>query len=322
MIPRAPWGGLATDHGPAEVVILGVPWDGAACWRGGAAQAPQGLRAISHTSPAISELGEIVDPRSFRVRDRGDVAPHGEATAGDGSRAYFARVEAAAAAAMREDPPAFLLGLGGDHSVTIPLVRAFAAAGGPFGLVLLDAHPDLFDVYDGSPLSAACPMRRALDTGKLRPEHLLILGTRSYNAVELEFMREHGIAFLPAREVDRRGAEQVTAWARERLAGVERVYLTLDIDVADPACAPGTGAPVAGGLSSRQLLDLTRGLLEALPVRAMDVVEISPELDPTQATLFLGLQLAFETFAVVAGKVQSSSPSTNQASRSRSRNTR
>jgi arginase family enzyme len=182
-------------------------------------------------------------------------------------------------------------------------VRAFASAtDAPFGVVHLDAHPDLFDTYDGSPLSNACPMRRALETGRLAPEHLLILGTRSYNPVELDFMREHGIRFVPARELDRGGVSAAVALARERLAGVGRVYLTLDIDVADPGCAPGTGAPVAGGLSSRQLLDLTRGLLEALPVKAMDIVEIAPPLDPTDATLFLGLQLVFETFAVLAGR--------------------
>jgi arginase family enzyme len=145
-------------------------------------------------------------------------------------------------------------------------------------------------------------MRRALDTGLLSARHLVILGTRSYNPVELDFMRENGIRFVPAREIDRRGVEAVVATAAERLDGVRHVYLTLDIDVADPSCAPGTGAPVAGGLSSRQLLDLTRGLLEALPVRAMDMVEIAPPLDPTDATLFLGLQVVFETFAVLAGK--------------------
>jgi arginase family enzyme len=94
--------------------------------------------------------------------------------------------------------------------------------------------------------------------------------------------------------------ESVVALARERLAGVQRVYLSLDIDVADPSCAPGTGAPVAGGLSSRQTLDLVRGLMEALPVRAMDMVEIAPNLDPTTATLFLGLQIIFESFVVLA----------------------
>jgi agmatinase len=298
MIERAPWGGLAAGSAaPPHVLVLGVPYDGSACWRAGAAEAPRRLREISSTSPAVSEEGHLVDPARFRVRDLGDVPVEGAAT-GD----YFARVEAAARRVLGA-PGAFLLALGGDHSVTTPLVRAYAAADrAAFGLVHLDAHPDLFDTYDGSPLSNACPVRRALETGALSPEHLLIVGTRSYNPVELDFMREHGIRFVPAREADRRGMDAVVALARDRLAGVARVYLTLDIDVADPACAPGTGAPVAGGLSSRQLLDLVRGLHETLPITAMDIVEIAPALDPTDATLFLGLQVVFETLAALDRK--------------------
>jgi agmatinase len=307
MVPRHPWGGLADPRadGPAEVVILGIPYDGGACWREGAAEAPRRLREISSSSPAISEEGLVVDPGRFRVRDVGDLAPDPRARGGAGAEAarqdYFAEVERRASAILAGSPESVLLALGGDHSVTIPLLRAFAASGPqPFGVVLLDAHPDLFDVYDGSPLANACPMRRALETGRLAPEHLLILGTRSYNACELDFMHERGIRFVPARELAKTGVDGAVALARQRLAGIERVYLTLDIDVADPACAPGTGAPVAGGLSSRETLDLVRGLLESLPVRAMDVVEIAPPLDPTDATLFLGLQIVFETFAVLA----------------------
>jgi agmatinase len=303
MIARAPWGGLAGPRGaragPADVALLGIPYDGAVCFRAGAAQAPARLRAISHTSPAISEDGFAVDATRFRVVDLGDVAPGAGDDAEPRRAAYFARVEAAAREALVDH--GFLLALGGDHSVTIPLVRAFADhVDRPFGLVLVDAHPDAFDTYDGSQLSHACSARRALDTGRLSPEHVLMLGTRSYNQVELEYLRDQGIRFVPARELDRAGIDAMLSLARERLAPVGDVYLTVDIDAADPACASGTGAPVAGGLSSRQLLDLVRGLHETLPVRAMDLVEIAPPLDPTDATLFLGLQLVFETFAARA----------------------
>jgi agmatinase len=299
MIPRHRWGGLADPASAAapHVAILGVPFDGGIGWRPGAAQAPEKIRAISASSPAVSEDGFVVDPARFQVRDLGDIAPAGS------TEEYFARVEARVREVLQGRHPPFLLSLGGDHSVLIPLFRGFAqSASGPVGLVLLDAHPDLFDVYDGSKLSHACPIRRCLETGRLAPEHLLILGTRSYNAVELDFMREKAIRFVPAREIDRAGAGAMLALARERLAGVTSVYLTLDIDVADPACAPGTGAPVAGGLSSRQLLDLTRGLVEVLPVAAMDLVEVSPPLDPTDATLFLAFQIVIETFAVLTRK--------------------
>jgi agmatinase len=308
MIKRHAWGGLAEPGlaPPHDVVILGLPFDGAACWHGGAAEAPARLREISSTSPAISEEGYVVDAGLLRVHDLGDIAPETAGGADDRARqAYFARVEQAVAHTARmaamAGRDAFLLAIGGDHSVSIPLMRGFAARFPEgFGVVSLDAHPDLFDTYDGSPLSNACPMRRALDGSRLAPEHLLIVGTRSYNKEELDFMKEKGIRFVPAREVERSGVDAVVALARERMAGLGNVYLSIDIDVADPGCAPGTGAPVAGGLSSRQLLDLTRGLVRDLPIRAMDLVEIAPPLDPTNATLFLALQIVFETLAVLA----------------------
>jgi agmatinase len=304
---RHPWGGLADPAWSlgADVSILGLPYDGAACFRKGAAEAPGRLRALSNSSPAVSEDGYLVDSRRFQVRDAGDVpAPvlgGGEADRSEAARqSYFERVETLA---REELATSFLLTLGGDHSVTIPLARAFAERHPQgFGMVLLDAHPDLFDTYEGSKTSHACPMRRALETGALRAEHLLILGTRSYNEVELDFMRQEQIRFVPAREVQRMGMDAAVKLARQQLGGVPAVYLTLDIDVADPSCAPGTGAPVAGGLTSRQLLDLSRGLVEALPVRAMDIVEVAPPLDPTDATLFLALQVVFETLGALARK--------------------
>jgi agmatinase len=308
MISRHPWGGLARPDvsPPHDVVILGVPYDGSACYRRGAAEAPRRLREISGTSPAISEEGFVVDPALLKVRDIGDVAPApggGEKIRDD----LFSRVERTVTDTLRlgalAGRDAFILSIGGDHSVTIPLVRGFASHFPEgFGLVSLDAHPDLFDTYDGSPLSNACPMRRALDGSRLTPDHLLIVGTRSYNEEELAFMREKGIRFVPSREIETEGVEAVVALAKERMVGVGNVYLSIDIDVADPSCAPGTGAPVAGGLSSRRMIDLTRGLVRALPVRAMDLVEISPPLDPADVTLYLALQIVFETFAVLAEK--------------------
>ncbi len=300
MIPRALWGGLCDEgSGPSWLALLGVPWDSSVGWRPGAAEAPGRLRKISHTSPAISEDGFALDPARHRVRDLGDVGPQVE----EGVLRYFDRVEETAQSVLCAVERPFLFSIGGDHSVLIPLFRGFAAARpGTLGLVLLDAHPDLFDEYDGSRTSHACPIRRAFDTGRLAPEHLLIVGTRSYNAVELDFMRAHGIRFVPARELERQGVDAVLALARQRLAACSAVYLTIDIDVADPAFAPGTGAPVAGGLTSRQLLELVRGLVETLPVGAADLVEVAPRLDPTDATLFLALQIVFETMAALARK--------------------
>src|SRR5712675_732512 len=225
MIPRHPWGGLAdpASKSPADLLILGLPWEGGACWRGGASETPRRLRAISNTSPAISETGTIVTPDLLRIDDLGDIEPEpGGGPVDDAARrAYFDRVQRLVTERLgRQAPgggPPFLLTIGGDHSVGIPLLRGFSAAKpGGYGLISLDAHPDLFDTYEGSPLSSACPMRRALDSTNLDPADLLILGTRSYNAVELEFMRAQGIRFVPARDLDAMGMEAAVALARER----------------------------------------------------------------------------------------------------------
>lgn len=307
MIDRHPWGGLADParRPPAGVIILGLPYEGGSCWRPGAAAAPQRLRDISSSSPAISETGSVIDPNDLRLIDAGDLDPEGTAADDRARRRYFDRVEEAVprilgTAAADGDAP-FLLSIGGDHSVSIPLLSAFGERyPDGYGLISLDAHPDLFDTYDGSPLINACPLRRALDSGRLTPERLLILGTRSYNRLELDFMKEKGIRFVPARHIERQGVGSVLAQARRQFTDTDTLYLTIDIDIADPGCAPGTGAPVAGGLSGRQVLDLSRGLLESLPIRAMDLVEVAPSLDPTDATLFLALQIVFESLAVLA----------------------
>lgn len=314
MIERHAWGGLAdpADRSAADVVIVGLPYEGGSCFRGGAAAAPQRLREISSSSPAISEIGTVIEKNHLTLMDAGDIVPAGPAGDDDARRRYFKRVEEAVAPILgvpratpggaQEDHP-FLLSIGGDHSVNIPLMSAFGRRYPQgYGLISLDAHPDLFDVYEGSPLINACPLRRALDSGHLTPEHLLILGTRSYNRLELDFMKEKGIRFMPARHIERDGIASVLSQARRQFARVDTLYLTIDIDIADPGCAPGTGAPVAGGLSGRQVLDLSRGLLESLPIRAMDLVEVAPPLDPTDATLFLALQIVFESLAVQAQK--------------------
>ena len=305
MIFRHPWGDLAdpAGSGRADVTVLGVPYDGGAGFRAGAAEAPARLRAISNSSALVSEEGYVVDKSRFHIRDAGDVPPPRDGGGGqDASEtarvAYFEQVQVKAQAEMADT---FLLAIGGDHSVHIPLARAFAAthpAG--YGTVLLDAHPDLFDVYEGSKTSHACPLRRALETGALRPEHLLILGTRSYNPVEIDFMRTAGIRFVPAREVQRMGGDAVLRLATQQLSGVAAVYLTLDIDVGDPSCARGHW--ISRGGRPRQPAGPRPHPRPggSAPVRAMDMVEVAPPLDPTGATEWLALQLIFETIAALA----------------------
>ena len=283
------WSGLASENPDAEVGVLGVPFDGAASFRRGTAFAPAKLRELS---PHLSPCTEEGRPLSLRVRDYGDVAPEL-----DWPR-YFQQVEDHAAQVLQHRLALFL---GGDHSVSIPLMRAFdQVVDGPFGVVHFDSHPDLADVFDGHPWSHACTERRALELPGLEPAHLVFVGLRSVMQDEWDFLgAQPEITCFTARQCYQRGIEAIAEEVVHRLAGVPAVYFTLDIDGLDPAYAPGTGTPEAGGLSTRELLELARATFQKLPVRAMDVVEVAPPLDSADITSFAALKVIYEVWGVI-----------------------
>lgn len=286
------WSGLLSDDPAAEVGVLGVPFDRAASFRRGTAFAPAKLRELT---PHLSCCAEEGQPLSLRVRDYGDVP-----TDLDWSR-YFQTVKDRAIEVLRHPLALFL---GGDHAVTIPLTRAFdQAMGGPFGVLHFDAHPDLFDIYDGHRWSHACTARRALELSGLDPRHLVFVGLRSFARKEWDFLKAHPeIAYYTARQCYQRGIEAIAKEVVERLQGVQAVYFTLDIDGLDPACAPGTGYPEGGGLATRDLLELVRAVFQELPVRALDVVEVTPPLDQADITSFAALKVIYEAWGVIQEK--------------------
>lgn len=277
------WSGLACDDPSAEVGVLGVPFDGAVSFRRGTAFAPARLRELT---PHLCPCDQEGRPLALRVRDYGDVLIDLE-----WSR-YFQAVEEQALAVLRHPLALFL---GGDHSVTIPLLRAFGRTVEGFGLVHFDAHPDLCDVFEGHRWSHACTARRALELPNLRPEHLVFVGLRSFVREEWDFVQAHReIPIYTARQCYERGIRAVAQEVVERLRGLPAVYFTLDIDGLDPAFAPGTGTPEGAGLTTRELLELVRALFRHLPVRAMDVVEVSPPLDTSDITSFAALKAVYE----------------------------
>ncbi len=298
--PTAPdyhttWSGLLSDDADAEIGLLGVPFDSATSYRKGASFAPARLRAITPYLAPCTEEGLPLD--GLRVRDYGDIK-------GDLNwERYFARVEAAAADALRHR---FALFLGGDHSVTIPLMAAFSRSlppGARMGVVHFDSHLDLADEFEGHRWSHACTERRALELPHLAPRHLTFTGIRSWMADEVAVLRAHPeIGVHSAREVYTRGAEAVAREVVEQLKDCDAVYFTLDIDGLDPAYAPGTGTPEAGGPSTRDLLEFTRIVFAGLPVRAMDVVEVAPPLDSADITSQAALRVIYEVFGRVIGR--------------------
>jgi agmatinase len=283
---RSDWSGLTTDSPTARVAILGVPFDGAVSFRPGAALAPGRIRHFSHHVAPITEDGQVL--RDFAVRDYGDVERDLDWVR------YFQTVEDRARQALQHP---FTLFLGGDHSVGIPLMRAFDSMGGAFGVLHIDAHVDLADSYEGHRWSHACTERRALELPGLQPEHMCFCGIRSWLAEELDFIAAHpGICVHTAKAMYQRGMDAVATEVIAQLQHLDRIYLTLDIDCLDPAYAPGTGTPEAGGLTSRELLDLLERVFAALPIRAMDIVEVAPPLDTSDITSIAALKVIYEVF--------------------------
>lgn len=272
---------------------MGVPFDGATSYRRGAAFAPVRIRQITPHAAPFSEEGQ--DLSGLRVRDYGDVSADLQ------WERYFTTIEERALPVLSHRLALFL---GGDHSVTIPLITAFSRVNsGQLGVVHFDAHLDLADEFEGHRWSHACTGRRMLDLPNIEPAHLAYVGIRSWMADELAYVAAHPeIGIHTARNVYRRGPAAVAEDLVAQLQGVDGVYVTFDIDCLDPAYAPGTGAPEAGGLSTRELLELMRVVVDRLPVRAMDIVEVAPPLDHNDVTAAAAIRVIYEVLGRVRRK--------------------
>ncbi|KJS12056.1 MAG: hypothetical protein VR67_11285 [Peptococcaceae bacterium BRH_c8a] len=303
MIDTHPWGELLTNkRDEARVCIMGVPFDLAVSCGKGAYQAPEKIRYLSRYLPATTEDGVYLN--QVKVFDAGDVQVDLN------WERYFKTVEDRAYALLTTGK--FCLFLGGDHSVTIPLQKAFGRyniaerggkrESGKIGVIHFDAHCDLCNSYDGHHWSHACTERRSLDE-VINPGDLTLLGIRSYEKEELDFLRQHPeITVIQARDVYSRGIAALYRDMEAHYRNYEAIYFTLDIDVLDPAFAPGTGTPEAGGLTSRELLELVKLIVANLPVKAMDIVEVSPGMDRSDITCWAALKIIYEVFGCLSGR--------------------
>lgn len=279
--------------GRADVAVLGAPFDGATTFRPGARFGPAAVREASLLLRPYNEPLDLSPFAEAQVVDAGD-AP---ATPVDTDGAHRAIQESARALLQAG---ARVLGLGGDHSVSLPLVRAAAAAHGTLSLLQLDAHTDTWDSYFGAKVTHGTIFRRAAEEGAIDPRHSAQIGLRGslYSADDMAENAELGFSTLLARDFDAAGVAGALELAHDRLRSP--VYVTVDIDVLDPAFAPGTGTPESGGLSSRELLAILRGLAGAgLDVVGADVVEVSPPYDAAGVTALAAANAAYELVALL-----------------------
>jgi len=285
----------------ADVVIVGAPFDGGTSYRSGARFGPQAIRMtdyLAHDGSRPSLALRIDGLADMRVVDAGDV----EMFSGDAATACAAlerEVEKVAAAG------AIPVILGGDHTVTWPDVTAVARARGwgRVSVIHFDAHADTGDIEFGSLIGHGQPMRRLIESGAARGDRFLQIGLRGYwpPPEVLDWMAEHGMRSYEMTEIVHRGLSTCLTEAFEiAMDDCDGVFLSVDIDVCDPAHAPGTGTPEPGGLSARELLDAVRRICLELPVVGMDVVEVSPPFDHADITAALGNRVVLEALSAIA----------------------
>lgn len=293
MTPEGPhglWGDLhvpGASPGQTDFTVIGLPFDGLASARKGAALAPERIRFWSHhVTPYSEDRTRLAD---LTVCDAGDlpiVRPESD----------FERV----AHYLANLPAGIPILLGGDHSVTIPIFQGQRQrfANQRLGVLWVDAHPDLCDNYNGSRLSHACVLRRGLEFG-IDEQDICLVGLRSWESQEIDLIENGRMHVYTARDVSERGMKSVAVDVHKILARCDAVHVSLDIDCLDPSMAPGTGIPEFGGLTSRDVLTLIQSL-QGLPLVGLDVVEVAPPLDPSEATVFAALKIIMEFIAVVS----------------------
>ena len=275
------------DLAGADIVVSGIPYDNAVTYRPGCRLGPRAIRAGSVQLAELKHFPFGFDPfDSLSVVDYGDafIDPHHPT-------GVFDAIESHADGIL--DSGAIMLSLGGDHSVAYPLLKAHAKKHGPVALVQFDAHCDTWP-DDGSRFDHGTMFARAAAEGIIDVARSTQVGLRTYND------SDHGFEILTSPWVHRNGIEAAMDVVRER-AGDAPVYLSFDIDGLDPAFAPGTGTPVAGGLASWQGLEFIRGL-EPLNLVGMDLVEVSPAYDHAEITAIAAASMAFDWIAVIAKK--------------------
>jgi len=274
-----------------EVALVGVPFDGGTTYRPGPRFGPRHVRSQSAIIRPWNPVLKVNPFAKHRTADFGDL-PVNPLSIED----TFRRIEAGIALLL--DAGARCVCVGGDHSISLPLLRAVARKHGPVALIQFDAHNDLWDQYFGGKYSHGTPFRRAFEERLLKDGDVLQVGLRGqvYGEDDFDFAREHKVKMVTAEEFHSAGIAAVQKHLRTFRGKL--VYVTLDIDVVDPAYAPGTGTPQVGGLTSIQILELVRAL-RGLHIVGCDLVEVSPPYDTGEITSLLAANLLFELLCVL-----------------------
>jgi guanidinobutyrase len=293
--PHVPPDADALRAAGAGAAIYGMPWDSTSISRTGANYGPRAMRDIScQFLPYNAELDFDLGA-ALQLVDCGDcdvIMANAERTFANAQRDIGAILDA----------NAIPVTLGGDHSISIPAVRAVAERHSNPGLVLLDTHLDTAVDVAGETLNHCCPISRAVDAG-FPPERIVLIGINGWQnpRSELEYCRDKGITVIWLRDIWKRGTEAVVADALKIAAdGTDGLYLSVDIDALDSAFAPGTCTPTPGGMTAREMVELVQGVSRG-GLLGMDVVEVAPSLEASGITAKIGVRAVLDGLAFHSG---------------------
>jgi agmatinase len=278
-----------------DVAILGVPFDAGVTYRPGARFGPSGIRAGSRLMRGYHAPLDVQPFRAQQVVDAGDVAcnPFDLMEA-------IGQIEGHARALLGD--VGHVIALGGDHTIALPLLRATAEKYGKVALVHFDAHLDTWDSYFGAAYTHGTPFRRAAEEGLFAGDVSAHVGIRGPLFTPQDLVDDAGFGFtiVSAWDYEHRSVEEVAAQIAARV-GDTPVYVSVDVDVMDPAHAPGTGTPEAGGLTSRELLATLRAM-DGVNLVGADVVEVAPAYDHAELTTVAASNVVYELLALFARK--------------------
>jgi agmatinase len=276
-----------------DVAVVGVPFDSGVTFRPGARFGPIAVRQASRLLRNYHPALDVHPFAEQQVADAGDIA----CTPFDIQEA-IGQIEAGANALFERT--AHFVAIGGDHTIALPLLRAFKKRHGPAALLHFDAHLDTWDTYFGASYTHGTPFRRAFEEGLLLEDHSMHVGIRGplFSPQDLADDARFGFRIVTAMDFEELGVRGVVERVRERI-GASPLYVSIDIDVLDPGAAPGTGTPEAGGLTSRELLGVLRGL-RGLRLLAADLVEVAPAYDHAEITAMAASHVAYELLALLA----------------------
>ncbi len=281
--PRTPFTGVSAPFEKAEYAVFGVPYDRTSTYRSGSRFAPGAIRDVSANLELYS-IRSGVDLENVPVHDMGDVDIM------ESIEETHQRVRTVASEVIQAKKLPIMLG--GEHSITKPAVESLP---GDVGLVNFDAHMDMRDEFLGEKLSHATFMRRVAE--RIGPDHVMEIGIRAFSNAELDFCKKNGTTIVTPLDLRKDGLEKTGKRIGSFLGGFRHAYVTVDIDVLDPAFAPAVGNPEPDGLSTDELISLVRASM-VRNVSGVDLVEVSPQLDSGQ-TAAVGAKVILEAIAAI-----------------------